>query len=71
MPLAIVHFKSRKQVPVLHHWTITEWQAWIQTKLRSQATMIVSNEKGDQFVISVYEVEFVMVPLVEDDDDGK
>lgn len=71
MPLAIVHFKSRKQVPVLHPWTITEWQAWIQTKIRSQATMIASDEKGNQFVICVYEVEFVMVPLVEEENDGK
>lgn len=71
MPLAIVHFKSRKQVPVLHPWTVHEWREWIQRKRRDEATILACDDKGNQFVISVYEVEFVMVPNVEDENNGK
>jgi hypothetical protein len=71
MPRAIVHLKSQKQIFVEHPWTVGEWMEWFHKRSRSQATILVCDEKGNQYIISVYEVELIMVPLEEDENDGK
>jgi hypothetical protein len=66
MALAIVHMKSRKQIAVMHPWTAGEWRGWLQRRSRAETALMVCDEKGNQYVILVYEVEFVMVPLTEE-----
>lgn len=75
MPLAMVHMKSRKVIPVLYPWHAQEWRNWIATDRYAtykdkSAVLVACDEKGNQYVICAYEVEYVMVPL-EEENDGK
>lgn len=75
MARAILHMKSRKSIPIIHPWTAQEWTEWVATDRYASyadksAVILVCDEKGNQFVVCAYEVEFVMIPL-EEENDGK
>lgn len=66
MILAHIHFKSRKQIPVVRPWEGRDWDVWLCGHGDGLETIFASDEKGNQYIIKRSEVEFIMVPKVED-----
>lgn len=69
MPLVHLHMKSRKMIPAMHPWKLEEWLTWLSKKVRSEAVVVVCDENGHQYIVQVWEIDFIMVPNVEDGND--
>jgi hypothetical protein len=72
MALAFVHMKSRKSFPILSPWTADEWAAQIDQRWADELpqTIMLVDEKGNQFVVPAFEIDYVMIPL-EEENNGK
>jgi hypothetical protein len=66
MPRANVYMKSTRMISVLHPWELVDWHAWLQERKRNQIIQAVCDDKGNQYLISVYEVECVELPNVQE-----
>jgi hypothetical protein len=73
MALAFVHMKSGNNFPVIMPWTPAEWSEQIDQRWADELpqTVLLVDEKGNQYVVPVFEIEFVMIPLEEDGDASK
>jgi hypothetical protein len=72
MSLAIVHMKSRKQIPVIMPWTASEWSEQIDQRWADELpqTILLVDEKGNQIVVPAFEIDFVVIPLEEENSDA-
>lgn len=72
MPLVKVCTKSRREITVLHPWTIEEWYEWLEDRTEGVGGGHVQlcDEKGSQYIMPASSIDFVMIPL-EEENDGK
>ena len=70
MARAVLHMKSRKVISVEHPWTAVEWLEWKQDMPDEGGAILVCDEKGNQYIVDVMDVEIVMIPY-EEENDGK
>ena len=77
MPFVMIHMKSRNVIPALHPWTASEWMQWIDANKVNDwdadvmPSVLVCDENGHQYIVPGSEVEYVMLPLQEGENDGK
>lgn len=69
MALAFVHMKSGQSFPVLTPWDAREWAEQIDQRWADELpqTILLVGEKGEQYVVPAFEIDYVHIPLEEED----
>jgi len=66
MPLVKLHMKSRAVVTALHPWVLEDWMTWLNKKTRSEAIITLADDRGNQYAVQVWEVDYIVIPVAEE-----